>query len=221
MISVIIPAYNEEENIKTVIDICKENKDVSEIIVVNNLSTDRTEEIARKDGAKVVFCGKQGKGYAMETGIEEAQNECIVFLDGDISDYADNVIYKLTEPIINRNVDFVKATFDREGGRVTGLVAKPLLKLLFPEVTKYTQPLSGMIAGKKSIFQKIELEKDYGVDIGILLDMVNLNVTIEEVKIGKIKNVSKSWKALEKMSTEVMKAILKRVENNNEERKRV
>lgn len=221
MISVIIPAYNEEENIKTVIDICKENKDVSEIIVVNNLSTDRTEEIARKDGAKVVFCGKQGKGYAMETGIEEAQNECIVFLDGDISDYADNVIYKLTEPIINRNVDFVKATFDREGGRVTELVAKPLLKLLFPEVTKYTQPLSGMIAGKKSIFQKIELEKDYGVDIGILLDMVNLNVTIEEVKIGKIKNVSKSWKALEKMSTEVMKAILKRVENNNEERKRV
>ena len=221
MISVIIPAYNEEENIKTVIDICKENKDVSEIIVVNNLSTDRTEEIARKDGAKVVFCGKQGKGYAMETGIEEAQNECIVFLDGDISDYADNVIYKLTEPIINRNVDFVKATFDREGGRVTELVAKPLLKLLFPEVTKYTQPLSGMIAGKKSIFQKIELEKDYGVDKGILLDMVNLNVTIEEVKIGKIKNVSKSWKALEKMSTEVMKAILKRVENNNEKRKRV
>lgn len=221
MISVIIPAYNEEENIKTVIDICKENKDVSEIIVVNNLSTDRTEEIARKDGAKVVFCGKQGKGYAMETGIEEAQNECIVFLDGDISDYADNVIYKLTEPIINRNVDFVKATFDREGGRVTELVAKPLLKLLFPEVTKYTQPLSGMIAGKKSIFQKIELEKDYGVDIGILLDMVNLNVTIEEVKIGKIKNVSKNWKALEKMSTEVMKAILKRVENNNEKRKRV
>ena len=221
MISVIIPAYNEEENIKTVIDICKENKDVSEIIVVNNLSTDRTEEIARKDGAKVVFCGKQGKGYAMETGIEEAQNECIVFLDGDISDYADNVIYKLTEPIINRNVDFVKATFDREGGRVTELVAKPLLKLLFPEVTKYTQPLSGMIAGKKSIFEKKELEKDYGVDIGILLDMVNLNVTIEEVKIGKIKNVSKSWKALEKMSTEVMKAILKRVENNNEKRKRV
>lgn len=221
MISVIIPAYNEEENIKTVIDICKENKNVSEIIVVNNLSTDKTEEIARKEGAKVVFCDKQGKGYAMETGIETAKNECIVFLDGDISDYADNVIYKLTEPIINRNVDFVKATFDREGGRVTELVAKPLLKLLFPEVTKYTQPLSGMIAGKKSIFKKIELEKDYGVDIGILLDMVNLNVTIEEVKIGKIKNVSKSWKSLEKMSTEVMKAMLKRAENNNEERKRI
>ena len=210
MISAIIPAYNEEENIKTVIDICKENKNVTEIIVVNNLSTDRTKEIAKKEGAKVIFCDKQGKGYAMEAGIEQAQNECIVFLDGDISDYSDDVIYKLTEPILERNVDFVKATFDREGGRVTELVAKPLLKLLFPDLQKYTQPLSGMVAGKKSVFQKIELEKDYGVDIGLLLDMVKLNVKIEEVKIGKIKNVCKSWKALEKMSTEVMKAILKR-----------
>ena len=210
MISAIIPAYNEEENIKTVIDICKANKKVTEIIVVNNLSTDRTEEIAKKEGAKVIFCDKQGKGYAMEAGIEQAQNECIVFLDGDISDYSDDVIYKLTEPILERNVDFVKATFDREGGRVTELVAKPLLKLLFPDLQKYTQPLSGMVAGKKSVFQKIELEKDYGVDIGLLLDMVKLNVKIEEVKIGKIKNVCKSWKALEKMSTEVMRAILKR-----------
>lgn len=210
MISAIIPAYNEEENIKTVIDICKENKNVTEIIVVNNLSTDRTEEIAKNEGAKVIFCDKQGKGYAMEAGIEQAQNECIVFLDGDISDYSDDVIYKLAEPILERNVDFVKATFDREGGRVTELVAKPLLKLLFPDLQKYSQPLSGMVAGKKSVFQKIELEKDYGVDIGILLDMVKLNVNIEEVKIGKIKNVCKSWKALEKMSTEVMRAILKR-----------
>ena len=210
MISAIIPAYNEEENIKTVIDICKANKKVTEIIVVNNLSTDRTEEIAKKEGAKVIFCDKQGKGYAMEAGIEQAQNECIVFLDGDISDYSDDVIYKLTEPILERNVDFVKATFDREGGRVTELVAKPLLKLLFPDLQKYTQPLSGMVAGKKSVFQKIELEKDYGVDIGLLLDMVKLNVKIEEVKIGKIKNVCKSWKALEKMSTEVMRAILTR-----------
>ena len=210
MISVIIPAYNEEENIKTVINICKENKDVSEIIVVNNLSTDKTEEIAKKAGAKVVFCNQQGKGYAMEVGIREAKNECIVFLDGDISDYSDDVIYKLSEPILKRNIDFVKATFDREGGRVTELVAKPLLNLLFPDVRKYTQPLSGMIAGKKIVFQKIELEKDYGVDIGILLDMIKLNVSIEEVKIGELKNVSKSWKALEKMSTEVMRAILKR-----------
>ena len=213
MVSVIIPAYNEEKNIKTVIDLCKQNEIVSEIIVVNNLSTDRTEEIARAEGAKVVCCNEQGKGYAMEVGIKYAQNEILVFLDGDIPDYSNDVINKLVEPILKRNIDFVKATFDREGGRVTELVAKPLLKLLFPDV-KYTQPLSGMIAGKKSVFQKIEFEKDYGVDIGILLDMINLKVNIEEVKIGQLKNISKSWKTLEKMSTEVMKAILKRAHVN-------
>ena len=80
MVSVIIPAYNEEKNIKTVIDLCKQNEIVSEIIVVNNLSTDRTEEIARAEGAKVVCCNEQGKGYAMEVGIKYAQNEILVFL---------------------------------------------------------------------------------------------------------------------------------------------
>ena len=86
MISVIIPAYNEEENIKFVINICKQNNKVNEIIVVNNLSTDRTEEIAKQEGAKVIFCGKKGKGYAMEYGIKEAKNDCIIFLDGDIKE---------------------------------------------------------------------------------------------------------------------------------------
>lgn len=209
-ISVIIPAYNEEDNIITVIEKTKKNENVQEIIVVNNLSTDRTEELAKKAGAKVVNCNMQGKGYAMEAGMKIAQNDIIVFLDADIPGYSENIIYKLTQPIIENNIDFVKSTFDREGGRVTELVAKPLLKLLFPEFERFTQPLSGMIAGKKQIFEKLQFEKDYGVDIGILIDVVNMKFSIEEVKIGSIQNKSKEWKSLEKMSREVMQAILKR-----------
>jgi len=68
-----------------------------------------------------------------------------------------------------------------------------------------------MIAGKKSLLSKIEFEKDYGVDIGILLDMIKMNANIKEVHIGKIKNHSQQWKNLEKMSREVMSAILKRI----------
>ena len=89
-------------------------------------------------------------------------------------------------------------------------MAKPLLKVVFPKMKKYQQPLSGMIAGKKDIFKNIEFEKDYGVDIGILLDMIKNNITIEEVNLGVLKNVCKDWKSLEKMSTEVIMAILKR-----------
>lgn len=213
MISAIIPAYNEEKNIKTVINICKKNNKVNEIIVVNNLSTDKTEEIAKQEGAKVVFCNQKGKGYAMEAGIKEAKNDCIVFLDGDIKDYQDNVIELLSASILNDEADFVKAGFERDYGRVTFLVAQPLLSLSFPNMKKYEQPLSGMIAGKKQFFEKIELEKDYGVDIGILLDMIALNARIKEVHIGKIENVSKDWRLLQAMSTEVMKAILKRTKN--------
>ena len=210
MVTVVIPAYNEEENIKNVIDICKKNKIVDEIIVVNNLCTDRTEEIAKKEGAKVIFCDKQGKGYAMEEGIKYAKNDCIVFLDGDINDYSENVVELLASPILENKADFVKAAFDREHGRVTFLVAQPLLDILFPNMKKYSQPLSGMIAGKKEVFEKIKLEKDYGVDIGLLLDVINMNLRIEEVYIGKIKNVSKDWRLLQTMCSEVMKAIIKR-----------
>ena len=210
MVTVVIPAYNEEENIKNVIDICKKNKIVDEIIVVNNLCTDRTEEIAKKEGAKVIFCDKQGKGYAMEEGIKYAKNDCIVFLDGDINDYSEKVVELLVSPILENKADFVKAAFDREHGRVTFLVAQPLLDILFPNMKKYSQPLSGTIAGKKEVFEKIKLEKDYGVDIGLLLDVINMNLRIEEVYIGKIKNVSKDWRLLQTMCSEVMKAIIKR-----------
>lgn len=211
-VSVIIPAFNEEKNIANVIGKSKKCKYVKEIIVIDNKSTDKTEEVAKKQGAKVLKCEKQGKGYAMEEGIKHALYDTIVFLDADIPDYTEDVVERLVKPIIEKNIDFVKATFDREGGRVTELVAKPLLKILFPKMKKYQQPLSGMIAGKKSSFENIEFEKDYGVDIGILLDMMKKNITMEEAYLGTLKNVSKDWKSLEKMSTEVMSAILKRKE---------
>lgn len=209
-ISVIIPAFNEESNIDIVIKIAQKCEYVKEVIVVDNLSTDRTEEVSLKAGAKVVKCNMKGKGYAMEKGIEISENNIIVFLDADIPCYSEDVVYQLTKPIIENDIDFVKSTFDREGGRVTELVAKPMLKLLFPKLQYISQPLSGMIAGKRKIFDKLVFEKDYGVDVGILLDVANMKCKMEQVKIGRLENNSKDWKQLDKMATEVMRAILKR-----------
>ncbi len=118
----------------------------------------------------------------------------------------------MTEPIISDKADFVKSFFDRQAGRVTELVAKPLLSLLFPELAHFSQPLSGMIAGKKSFFEKVTFENDYGVDVGLLIDMHHLNARISEVNIGYIENRMQSWEALGKMSKEVSSAILKRAE---------
>lgn len=209
-ITVIIPAHNEEKSIGKVIELVKKNDNVKEIIVVNNLSTDDTEKNAIEAGAKVINCNLQGKGYAMEEGIKKAENEILVFIDGDIVEYETDIITSLANPILNEGKDFVKSNFGREGGRVTELLAKPLLELLFPDIQEFYQPLSGAIAGKKSFFEKIELEKDYGVDIGILLDMIKIGAKVEQVDIGYIKNDSQDWKALTKMSREVANAILKR-----------
>ena len=209
-ISIIIPAHNEEETIAQVIDKIRESKIKSDIIVVDNCSDDKTSEIATSKGAKVIYCENPGKGYAMEAGISAAETDIILFVDGDLGIYADDVVELMVNPILKEGYDFVKSAFSREGGRVTELVAKPLLELLFEEVSGYEQPLSGIIAGKKEIFQKITLEKDYGVDIGILLDMIKMNAKIKEQHIGRIDNNSQSWQSLSKMSKEVARAIIKR-----------
>lgn len=209
-VTVIIPAYNEEKSIEKVIDKIKSSKIETKIIVVNNASTDNTEDLAIKKGAKVIRCDERGKGYAMEKGIKYVNTDITVFIDGDLEIYDKDVIEDMINPIIERDVDFVKSAFTREGGRVTELVAKPLLGLLYPDICKFEQPLSGIIAGKTEYFKKIVFEKDYGVDIGILIDMIKLGAKTEEIHIGKVDNNSKSWESLNEMSQQVMKAILKR-----------
>ncbi|MFH1226270.1 MAG: glycosyltransferase, partial [Planctomycetota bacterium] len=210
MISVIIPTLNEEKTTSQIVALARSAKNVDEVIVVDDKSMDRTVEVAKEAGASVITSTKIGKGASMKDGMLVARNEIIVYLDGDISNYAPDVVAKMSAPLINDEADFVKATFERQAGRVTELVAKPLLTLLLPEALRFSQPLSGIIAGKKSFFRKIEFENDYGVDIGILLDMLKIGARIKEINIGKIENKMKQWRELGKMSRQVARAILKR-----------
>ena len=210
MITVIIPTLNEEKTIAQVITLALKSKDVSEVIVVDDKSLDRTVEIAKESGASVITSTKIGKGASMRDGLLVSRNSIIVYLDGDIDNYKPDVIELLTKPIINNEADFVKSTFGREAGRVTELVAKPLLGLMFPEALRFSQPLSGIIAGKKEYLEKITFENDYGVDIGILLDMMASGARITEVNIGRLTHKMKQWRELGKMSREVSRAILKR-----------
>lgn len=213
-VSVIIPAYNEEISISKTIEVARKSTRANDILVVNNLSTDKTEEIAKSCGARVIKCNNQGKGYAMEVGIKYAKNDIIVFLDADVEYKNENVVDNLIAPIITQNIDFVKSAFDRKtGGIVTEVVVKPLLNMLFPNMHKFMEPISGMIACKKTILEKITLEKDYGVDIGILIDVIQNGYNVLEVNLGEIKNLShenKNNQTMAKMSTEIMRAILKK-----------
>lgn len=217
-VTVIIPARNEEKTITQVIEIAKKSKLTDEIIVVNNNSDDNTPVLSKNSGANVINCSKIGKGNAMKKGVSYAHNEIIVFLDADILNYCSNIVDILALPILNNKTDFVKSTFDRiSGGYVTQIAIKPLLEILYPNLYKFQEPISGMIACKKSILEKIDFEPDYGVDIGIVIDLFNMNVKMMEVNIGEILNMSHNSKTLEfmnKMAFEIMKTIINKSKKN-------
>jgi glucosyl-3-phosphoglycerate synthase len=212
MVTVIIPTLNEQSTISRVIQLVKKKPAVTEILVIDDKSLDNTIKNAKSENVKIYTSTKLGKGASMRDGMLLSNNEIIVYLDADILTYPENIIDLLTEPIISDKADFIKSFFDRQAGRVTELVAKPLLSILFPELAYFSQPLSGMIAGKKSFFEKVTFENDYGVDVGLLIDMHHFGARILEVNIGYIENRMQSWEQLAKMSKEVSTSILKRAE---------
>ncbi|HKK43561.1 MAG TPA: HAD-IB family phosphatase [Bacteroidales bacterium] len=213
MVTVIVPALNEEKTIGQVINLVRKSELVNEILVIDDKSNDNTIKASRLPDVKIYTSSLLGKGASMRDGMMLATNEIVVYLDADIVTYPQDVVELLAQPIIEDRADFVKSCFDRQAGRVTELVAKPLLTLLFPDLMKLSQPLSGMIAARKSLLKKIEFENDYGVDIGILLDMYAIEARIVEVNIGYIENRMQPWEGLAKMSREVSRAILGRVKN--------
>ena len=212
MISVIIPALNEANTIRSVIRRIKNPDLIMEIIVVDDNSDDNTLEIARKEGARVVTSSQRGKGISMREGLLAARYDIIVYLDADILTYPKNVVGLLAEPLLKDEADFVKSTFSRQAGRITQLVAKPLLGIFFPELEKFTQPLSGMIAARKDFLNKVTFENDYGVDVGLLIDAYYNNQRIKEVNIGFIRNDMQSLESLSKMSRQVSATILRKAE---------
>lgn len=213
MISIVIPVLNEGATIRQVIKIIKKTSRKIEIIVVDDNSTDNSVEEALKEKVRVITSSQRGKGISMREGMMAAKNDIVMYVDGDILTYPENIVALLTDPIIEDKADFVKSYFERQAGRVTQLVAKPLLSILFPELSEFKQPLSGMIAARKSFLSQVTFENDYGVDIGLLIDMHTLGARITEANIGRIENAMQTWEQLSKMSREVSRTILKKAEN--------
>ena len=101
MITVIIPALNEEKTIVSVVKYCWSKPNVSEVIVVDDQSFDNTVKFATEAGAKVITSTKIGKGASMKDGMLCASNEIILFIDGDINPYPDQMIEQMSSPLIN------------------------------------------------------------------------------------------------------------------------
>jgi len=210
MVSVIIPTLNEEKRIKDIVEFCFQSPLVREVIVIDDGSIDRTVEEAKSGGAHVFYSSMLGKGTSMLDGLWKAKSENVIFLDGDIYNFSTELISKMAQPLIENRCDFVKGKFHRTAGRVTALTAKPLLKAFFPELAEVDQPLGGIISAKKELLKNIKFENDYGVDIGILIDVAQLGARIDEVDIGSLDHDHQSLDQLSNMSVQIVRVILER-----------
>ena len=209
-VSVIIPAYNEEDTVATVVEVVRKVSFVDEIIVVNDGSSDNTEAEAARAGARVITHeSNMGKGEALFTGYREAECDVIAFIDADIHNLTSKKVEAMIMPILEGKTDITKTKFARARGRVTELTAKPLLNFFFPEIT-FEQPLSGQFAARKDVLKRINFEKDYGVDVGIVIDADVLGISITEVDIGAIEHDMSPLGDLNLMANEVVRTIMSR-----------
>jgi glucosyl-3-phosphoglycerate synthase len=188
-VSVCIPARNEQATIGPIVEcVRRELVDmtglVDELVVIDDGSVDATAAVAAGAGARVVpvpsFGGPgAGKGHAMRLGLAETQGDIVVFLDGDVESFRAHFVTGQLGPVLSHpETMLVKACYRRPlgdsptgGGRVTELVARPLLSLLFPELCGVVQPLAGEAAVRREALDHIELAQGYGVEMGMLIDI--------------------------------------------------
>ena len=209
--TVIIPALNEEKTILKVVQTALSSQFVDEVVVVDDGSVDNTAEKVRGVAKVVVVSHEQnlGKGRAIKTGIENASNEILLFLDADLENMSVEMIEKLLLPLLRNKADFVKAGFSLKRGRVTEFAIKPMMRILFPK-HEFSQPISGQFGGKKSFLSGLKLESRWGIDISIFLDALKKNIRVLEVDIGELNHKAQTTEQKAEMSRQVMETMLKK-----------
>jgi glucosyl-3-phosphoglycerate synthase len=191
-ISVCLPARNEADTVGTIVGtIERELRQrvplVDEIIVIDDHSTDATAEVAAAAGATVIdapsllpgYGDGHGKGGALWKSLYASTGDLVVWCDADVRSFSPAFVTGLVGVLLAEpHVQFVKGFYDRPllegdgGGRVTELVARPLLALLFPELNPVVQPLAGEYAGRRSLLEQLPFVDGYGVDLALMVDVV-------------------------------------------------
>ncbi len=189
-VTVCIPALDEESTIGDIVaavrrDLVHDCPVVDEILVMDDGSTDATARVAEEAGATVRSTSEVlteipagGKGQAMWKGVHASNGDIVVFCDGDVRDFDTGFVRGLAGPLLTRDdVAFTKGFYERPsvvpggGGRVTELMARPLIATLFPHLADLAQPLSGECAARRDVLESIPFWTGYSVDLGLLIEV--------------------------------------------------
>jgi glucosyl-3-phosphoglycerate synthase len=236
--SVVLPALNQQENIGEIVasirrDLMDAVPLVDELVVVDSGSGDKTASVAADAGARVVsreealprIAVRPGKGEVLWRSLLATSGAFICFVDAGLRDFETSAIPALLGPLLaDPLVHLVKAAYERsfavpagsgtdKGGRVTELVARPMLNLHWPRLAGVVQPLSGEYAARRSLLEALPFPTGYGVDFAVLVDTLNLHglEAIAQVDIGIRRYSHESDQALGRMSAEIMHTAMRRL----------
>jgi glucosyl-3-phosphoglycerate synthase len=233
-VSVVLPALNEEATVAGVVAAVRAaGALVDEIVVLDGGCTDRTAPRARAAGARVVdretalpgVALRPGKGEVLWRSLAATTGDLVVFVDADLVDVGPDVVVGLLGPLLTvDDVALVKGFYRRPlrignterpsgGGRVTELMARPLLARFAPMLTGVIQPLGGEYAGTRELLESLPFAGGYGVEIGLLLDTLAECglAAIGQVDLGVRKHRNRNLADLGVMAQEVLAAVLHRV----------
>lgn len=223
-LAVCIPARNEAATIGRVVSAARQLHGaglVDELVVVDDGSSDATGARAAAAGATVVTSSAgPGKGQALTGAVEATEAGILVFLDADVTNLFPGFITALIAPLLaDDTIQLVKAAYRRplhgrpdEGGRVTELLARPLLRRFFPELTPVSQPLAGECAVRRSALDGVTLADGYGCEVGLLIDIHRRHGldAIAEVQLGERVHRNRPLLDLRPHADDVLDAVLTR-----------
>jgi nucleotide-binding universal stress UspA family protein len=244
-ISLVLPTLDEASTIGAIVrrarrELMEAVPLIDELLVIDSDSSDGTREIAAAEGARVVrhreilprYGAFSGKGEALWKSLYEATGDLIVWADTDVRNWNARLVYGTIGPLLAEpRIQYVKGYYQRPivqdgvlteggGGRVTELVARPLLNLFYPELSGLIQPLAGEYAGRRSLLEALPFFTGYAVEIGHLIDVAE-RVGLEglgQVDLERRVHRNQELEGLSRMSFVIIQAVVRRLEERRKVR---
>jgi glucosyl-3-phosphoglycerate synthase len=228
-VAVCIPARNEAATVGPIVNAIVTaltdrtgGAPLVDVVVVDDGSDDGTAEQARAAGGRVVGSTARtgGKGQAMRTALTSTDADLIAFVDADVTNFGPHFVTGLLRPLLmDEGVTLVKGYYRRPlhgtpdgGGRVTELMARPVIDLLFPHLAAIEQPLAGETAAPRQVLEKCGLADGYAVELALLIDVAARYgvASIAQVDLGVRVHRNRPLAELRPQATDILAAALAR-----------